>query len=305
MSKILLLGKYGQVGWELQRTLASLGEVIALDFPEIDVGDPKSIRNILQTTQPEVIINATAYNAVDQAEKEPEIAMRVNGRGPACLAEQANKLEAALIHYSSDYVFDGSKGEPYTETDSPNPLNVYGRTKLLGEQAVQDGCEAYLIFRTSWVYSLRRECFVTKVLSWAKEQDHLRIVTDQVSSPTWCRVLAEITAQTLAMGNRNIVSWIKERKGAYHLSCRGSASRYEWAEAILKQAHNSNVEKRTKRIYPAVSADFSNPAERPKYTVLNCQRFINTFGLHPPEWKEALQLAMEEGLDTLRYSTQG
>ncbi|MDY6873992.1 MAG: dTDP-4-dehydrorhamnose reductase, partial [Chloroflexota bacterium] len=200
MNKILLLGNTGQVGWELHRSLLTLGELVALDYPEIDMADPDNIRKTVRAVKPGLIINATAYTDVDKAESEPELAMAINGTGPGILAEEAKRLDAALIHYSTDYVFDGAKGAPYTEEDEPNPINVYGETKLAGERTVQAVDGAYLIFRTSWVYSLRRPCFVTKVLKWAREQETLRIVDDQISSPTWARTLAEATAQVIAKG---------------------------------------------------------------------------------------------------------
>ena len=157
--KILLLGNTGQVGWELNRTLLSLGELTALDYPQIDMADPDSIRLVVKDAQPDIIINATAYTNVDKAESEPDLAMAINGIGPGILAEEAKRLGAALIHYSTDYVFDGTKGEPYTEEDVPNPINVYGKTKLAGEEAIRAVGDNYLIFRTAWVYSLRRPCF--------------------------------------------------------------------------------------------------------------------------------------------------
>ena len=193
--KILLLGNTGQVGWELNRTLLTLGELTALDYPQVNMADPDSIRSLVQEIKPKIIVNATAYTDVDKAESEPELAMAINGTGPGILAEEAKKIGAALIHYSTDYVFNGTKGSPYTEEDQPNPINVYGETKLAGEKTIQEVGGTYLIFRTSWVYSLRRPCFVTKVLEWAKTQEVLHIVDDQISSPTWARTLAEATAQ--------------------------------------------------------------------------------------------------------------
>ena len=165
--KILLLGNTGQVGWELNRTLLTLGELTALDYPQIDMADPDDILRVVRENEPDLIVNATAYTNVDKAESEQGLALAINSMGPGILAEEARQLNAAFIHYSTDYVFDGTKGEPYTEEDEPNPINVYGETKLAGERVIQDVGGAYLIFRTSWVYSLRRPCFVTKVLKWA------------------------------------------------------------------------------------------------------------------------------------------
>ena len=223
-AKILLLGNTGQVGWELNRSLMTLGELVAVDYPEINMADPNNIREMVGKVKPNLIVNATAYTDVDKAESEPELAMAINGTGPGILAEEAKRLGAALIHYSTDYVFDGTKGEPYTEEDPTNPINVYGVTKLAGERAIQETGSAYLIFRTSWVYSLRRPCFVTKVLKWARENETLRIVDDQISSPTWARTLAEATAQVIAQGRGEPSDYIKEKSGIYHLAGGGPAA---------------------------------------------------------------------------------
>ena len=211
--KILLLGSTGQVGWELNRTLLTLGELAALDYPQIDMADPQSIRAVVADHNPELIVNATAFTDVDKAESERELAMAINGAGPGILAQEAKKRGAALIHFSTDYVFDGAKGSPYTEEDEPNPINYYGETKLAGERAIREVGGIYLIFRTSWVYSLRRPCFVTKVLEWAKTKEVLRIVDDQVSTPTWARTLAEATAQVVAQGRGDPLGWLEEKRG--------------------------------------------------------------------------------------------
>jgi dTDP-4-dehydrorhamnose reductase len=290
--RILLLGKYGQLGWELNRTLLPLGEVYAFDYPEIDLTQPDSIRETIRDIGPEVIVNATAYTAVDRAESEPELAEAINGRAPCVLAEEALDLKAVLVHYSTDYVFDGTKGTPYLEEDEPNPLNVYGQSKLAGEQSIKDVENGYLILRTSWVYSLRRDSFVSKVLKWSRNQKTLRIVADQISNPTWSRMLAEASAQLLAMGKEDLYSWITERSGVYHLAGLGSASRLEWARAILEYdpAHDEQI---VEEVQPALTYEFATPAKRPLFSALNCTKFLSTFDLHLPEWKEALQLAMD------------
>jgi len=290
--RILLLGKYGQLGWELHRTLQPLGEVIALDYPEIDLTSPDSIREKVQNSQPELIINAAAYTDVDRAEREPEIAMAVNGIAPGILAEQATSYGAGLIHFSTDYVFDGKKGSPYVETDRPNPINIYGRSKLEGERSVSQVNGSYLILRTSWVYSLRGESFVTKVLKWSRKKQTVRIVSDQIGSPTWARMLAEITAQVLAKASGDVVHWIKDHKGIYHLAGRGAASRLEWGQAILHYDPH-NEEQITQEVQSASTAEFPTPAQRPLLTVLSCERFQNTFGLIVPDWKDTLRLALE------------
>jgi len=292
--RILLLGKDGQLGWELHRSLATLGDVIAFDYPEIDLRHMKctSMLQLIQEVQPKVIINATAYTAVDQAESEPEAAFAINGQAPGILAELAADQAIALIHFSTDYVFDGTKGSPYLETDPPGPVNIYGQSKLAGEQAILQVNSAYLILRTSWVYSLRRDSFVNKVLKWSRGQSTLRIVTDQVGNPTWARMLAEITAQALAKCDENIVDWINQRKGIYHLAGDGAASRLEWAEAIMRFDPHGE-EQTARQILPALTSEFPTPARRPLYSALNCDLFYDVFHLQLPPWQRALQLAME------------
>lgn len=292
--KILLLGNTGQLGWELQRTLAPLGEVIGLDYPAINLSLPDSIRETVQQVQPQIIVNATAYTAVDRAESEPELAMAINGAAPGFLAEAAKKLGASLIHYSTDYVFDGSKGSTYLETDAPNPLGVYGSSKLAGEMAIREAGGSYLILRTSWVYSVRRPSFVTKVLEWSRQQPVLRMVTDQIANPTAARMLAEVTALLLAKADPDTTGWIAERAGIYHLAGSGIASRMEWAQAILEMDPHPN-EQLAQKIEPALTAEFPTPAQRPLYSALDCTLFEQTFGLRLPDWRTALKLTLDQG----------
>ncbi|PWH18019.1 MAG: dTDP-4-dehydrorhamnose reductase [Anaerolineae bacterium] len=286
---ILLLGKNGQLGWELQRGLQPLGKVWAFDYPEIDLRNPDSIRPLIREINPAVLINATAYTAVDRAESEPDFAVKINAEAPQVMAEECATLNCLLIHYSTDYVFDGSKGSPYTEDDQPNPLNQYGYSKWLGEQAIRQVNDSYLIFRTAWVYSLRGDSFVKKVLQWSRQQETLRIVDDQISNPTWARMLAEITAILLA---RYPIEQLAEQKGLYHLAGDGYCSRYQWAQAILESDPEPQT-RRTRQVLPAKSADFPTPAQRPLFSALNCERFASTFGLRLPPWKEALSLALQ------------
>ena len=289
--KILLIGKNGQVGWELNRTLLPLGQVLPVDYPEIDLSQEQSTRDWVRQVNPQVIINAAAYTAVDRAESEPDLAMAINGTAPGILAEEALKIGAVLIHYSTDYVFDGTKGDAYIETDLPNPINTYGWSKLAGDQNIQQVGGVYLIFRTAWVYSMRQGGFVQKVLGWGRANETLRIVSDQVGSPTWARMLAEVTAQVLAMGIEDIFGWAAERKGLYHLGGKGETSRYEWAEAILKFDPNPE-EQIVKEVLPALTSEFPTPAKRPLYSPVDCKLFEDTFRLCLPEWKEALRLGM-------------
>ena len=291
MLRILLIGRSGQLGWELQRCLAPLGEVVTYDYPEIDLAKPASLPEFVRGVHPQVIVNAAAYTNVDKAENEAELARQINAISPGVLAEEARRLGAAFIHYSTDYVFDGCKGAPYVESDAPHPLNVYGQTKLEGEQAVQAAGGAYLVLRTSWVYSLRQGGFVTKVLQWAREQETLRIVDDQISSPTWARMLAEATALIVAQGRDDPVGYLQEKTGLYHLAGSGACSRFEWARAIL-ELDPKKSEQKVRQLLPAKSSEFPTPAERPMISVLECGKFEQFFGLRMPEWREALKLAI-------------
>jgi len=286
--KILLLGNIGQLGWELDRALQPLGEVASLDYPEIDMANPDSIRKTVRDHHPAVIVNATAYTAVDKAESEPGLAEAINATGPGILAEEAKALNAFLIHFSTDYVFDGKKGSPYSESDTPNPVNVYGKTKLAGEQAIQSVSGAYLILRTAWVYSLRRESFVTKVLKWAREKETLRIVDDQISNPTWARMLAEATCQMLARGT----GYLAEKKGLYHLAGGGYASRLEWAKEIIALDPKKS-EQIVRRVNAAKTADFPTPAIRPLFSALDCGKYTSEFSFSVPHWRITMPFALK------------
>jgi dTDP-4-dehydrorhamnose reductase len=233
--------------------------------------------------------------------------MAINARAPGLLAEEAARSGAVLLHYSTDYVFDGAKGSAYLESDLPHPINVYGRSKLMGEQAVVDAGGASIILRTSWVYSLRRDSFVTKTLSWSRQQTTLRVVQDQIGCPTWARMLAEITAALLARGGNQMdpknstgvdftpFEWLLQRQGIYHMAGDGNASRLDWAKAILR--YDSHPEEQSvKEVLPALTADFPTPAQRPLYSALCCDRFFTTFGLRLPAWETSLRLAMESAL---------
>jgi dTDP-4-dehydrorhamnose reductase len=289
--QILLLGINGQLGWELRRTLATLGQVTALDYPQIDLTRPEQARTVIKRIKPQVIINATAYTSVDGAESEAEVALAINRDAPGIIAEEAKALGAVFIHYSTDYVFDGMKSEPYVETDLPNPVNTYGQSKLAGEYEITQIGGTYLILRTNWLYSLRGETFVNKVLKWSRQYETLRIVEDQVGSPTWCRMLAEATAQVIAMGSKNIVDWLTAHSGLYHLAGDGYASRYEWAQEILKY-DPSPQEQIVEQLLPSLTSEFPTPARRPLFSALDCTRFYQTFGLRLPDWRNALRLAL-------------
>lgn len=290
--KILLFGKTGQLGWELERTLAALGKVHALGQNELDLQDLTALKKVIHTTKPDVIVNASAYTAVDRAEQEKEIAMRVNAEAPGVMAQAAKELRSVFIHYSTDYVFDGHKTTPYEENDKVNPLNVYGQSKLNGEQAAVEARGAHVILRTSWVYSLRGDGFVSKVLRWARHQETLKIVSDQVGSPTWARALAETTALMLAGSAPNPFDYFSERSGVYHLGGLGAVSRLDFAQEILRLDPHKK-EQICQRLEPALTADFPTPALRPLTTPLNCSRFSTTFGVNLPTWQGALRLAID------------
>ncbi len=290
--RILLIGNTGQLGWELERSLAPLGELLACDYPTINLADVGSIERAFQDCNPQLVVNAAAYTAVDRAEAEPELARAVNALAPGILAEKARQSGAALIHYSTDYVFDGQKGLPYVENDPVHPLGVYSQTKLDGERAVEQIGGSYLILRTSWVYSLRRESFVTKVLGWAHTQPTLKLVTDQISGPTWARMLAEVTGQLVTLARDDPAGYFSAHRGLYHLAGAGYCSRFEWAQQVL-QLDPRRDEQRVRELLPALSAAFPTPARRPLFSALNCDRFYQTFHLRLPDWQVALKLAME------------
>ena len=288
---IVLFGKNGQLGWEFQRSLPLLGNVIALDRENLDLCDLDAIQTTLHKVEPSLIINASAYTDVDGAETNPELARTVNALAPGVMAEAARKLGAVLIHYSTDYVFDGKANTPHTEMAPTHPLNVYGKSKLEGEERIKQAADAYLILRTSWVYSLRGNSFVNKVLGWSRKNSTLRIVDDQVSGPTWGRMLAEITVLLLAQNQANRYKRIRERSGIYHLAGSGYTSRYEWTKQILAQDPRRE-EQTVQTVEPVRSVEFPTPATRPLFSALDCSRFEETFGLRLPAWKSTLELAM-------------
>ncbi|MBU0592644.1 MAG: dTDP-4-dehydrorhamnose reductase [Gammaproteobacteria bacterium] len=294
--KILLTGKNGQVGWELQRTLAPLGDVVAVDRQALDLTSPDAIRALIREVKPNLIVNPAAYTAVDQAESEPEVAMAVNGTAPAIMAEEAKKLGAAMVHYSTDYVFDGSKATPYNELDATSPINVYGRTKLAGEQAVQATGIPHLILRTSWVYGNRGKNFLLTILRLAGERDELKIVDDQIGAPTSSRMIAEITGQILAQCFSPIPhspSLIDQYSGLYHLTAAGQTSWHGFSAAILE-----NRVRLTGAPAPQLSqiqtSDYPLPAPRPHYSVMSNNELKHAFGVAIPTWRNGLDLCMEE-----------
>jgi dTDP-4-dehydrorhamnose reductase len=291
--RILLFGREGQLGWELHRCVSPLGELLAIDKDEVDLNLQDPLVQLIRRYRPDVILNPAAYTAVDQAESDFEVAHAVNGVAPGIMADEAKSLGCLLIHYSTDYVFDGEKGAQYSEEDIPNPINTYGKTKLEGENAIRAIDGGYLILRTSWVYSMRMPSFPTKVLEWARKQKVMRIVDDQVGSPTWGRMLAGITSLLLGRGGKDPLNYYRELNGVYHVAGLGVASRYEWAQAIIQ--NDLHVEEQVvQKLNAARSVEFETAAKRPRFSALDCTLFQDVFNLRIPDWKETLKLAMSE-----------
>lgn len=301
--KILLTGKDGQVGMELQRFLPQLGEVIALGRQELDLSKPDDLRRMIRTVRPNLIVNAAAYTAVDQAEKEEAIARAINADAPAVMAEEAKKIGAGLVHYSTDYVFDGSKNSPYEVTDPTNPLNVYGKTKLMGERAIQQTGVPHLIFRTAWVYATRGRNFLLTILRLATQgSDELRIVSDQIGAPTLSREIALATTQILKQiyGRDDGLAYLTEMTGMYHMTAVGETNWYEFAKAIFEEASRMPHSAPwfaaatggrpfvARRIIPIPTEQYPTPARRPAYSLLSNSHLTETFGVQLPEWRAQL-----------------
>lgn len=293
MRKILLFGSNGQLGAESQRALAPLGEIYAVGRSSLDIADLKELRRLIKRIKPDLIFNASAYTLVDEAETKRghQIARRINVDACRVMAEEALSQQALLVHFSTDYVFDGRKNSPYIENDIVNPLNVYGETKLEGERAIQSVGGRFFIFRTSWVYSKRSSSFVGKVLSWARSQKELRIVDDQIGSPTWASALAQTSSQACLVAFLRGAAWSKEKSGIYHLGGRGHCSRKVWAEAIIA-LDPSSKEQVLESIVSAKTDEYPGGATRPLNSSLNCEKFETNFGLQLQEWKAALKLCM-------------
>jgi dTDP-4-dehydrorhamnose reductase len=293
--KILLLGKGGQVGWELQRSLAPLGELIALDFDSSEhCGDFTNLEGIAQTVrdlQPQVIVNAAAHTAVDKAESEPALARTINALAPNVLAQEAAKLGALLVHYSTDYVFDGSGSRPWAETDAPAPLSVYGQTKLEGEQLIQAACPRHLIFRTSWVYAARGGNFAKTMLRLAQERERLTVIDDQIGAPTGADLLADITAHAIRSALLH-----PSQAGLYHLVASGETSWFEYAKYVLAQANAAQpaIKLIAKEVAPVPTSAFPTPAKRPHNSRLNTGKLETTFGLKLPHWQQGVARMLAE-----------
>ena len=297
--KILLLGKNGQVGWELQRSLAPLGEVTALDRYSTDfcgdLGNLAGLRETVQRLRPQVIVNAAAHTAVDKAESEPELARLINATAPGVLAQEAHKLGAWLVHYSTDYVFDGSGSQPWVETDTPAPLSVYGHTKLEGEQLIAQHCQKHLIFRTSWVYAARGGNFAKTMLRLARERERLTVIDDQWGAPTGAELIADVTAHAIRQVQQRPVG-PHDEAGIYHLAASGHASWNSYAKHVLAQAAQAQpaIELVAKEVAPVPTSAFPTPARRPHNSRLNTARLQATFGLRLPPWQQGVDRMLAE-----------
>jgi dTDP-4-dehydrorhamnose reductase len=301
--KILLTGKNGQLGDDLLQVLPRLGEVIATGREQCDLSRPGEIRKLIRDVRPALIVNAAAYTAVDQAEKDEALARAINSEAPAVMAEEAKKIGAALVHYSTDYVFDGSRNSSYEENDPPNPISAYGRTKLAGEQAVRDSGVDHLIFRTAWVYSMRGKNFLLAILRLATQREELRIVRDQIGAPTWSHEIASSSVKALQqIYNRpdRTAAW-PERSGTYHMTAGGETNWYEFTQAILQeatrasnspawfQAATNGKELLTRRVVPITTAEYPTRARRPAYSVLSNSKLNRVFGIQLPDWRKQLK----------------
>jgi len=301
--RILLIGRNGQVGTELAILLPRFGELVALNRQELDLTKPADIRRTIQEVRPQWILSAAAYTAVDQAESDESTARAVNQQAPAVIAEEAKKIGAALVHYSTDYVFDGGKKSPYEETDTPNPINVYGKTKLGGERAIQESGALHLIFRTEWVYATQGRNFLLTILRLATQKQDLRIVADQIGSPTTSREIAAATVRAISqlMDREGGVLSLATSGGIYHMTAEGETSWYEFTKAILEEAsreteHLSWVNAATKgmplltkQVLPITTAEYPTTAHRPAYSVLSTRRLHDCFGVRLPPWRAQLR----------------
>lgn len=291
--KVLVIGKNGQVGWELNRVLLPLGDVTAIDRTRVDISDLARLQSYLQKSEFDVLVNAAAYTAVDQAETQQDMAFLLNAQAIGVLAEQAEKNNALLVHYSTDYVFDGSKEDAYLETDQTCPINIYGESKLAGEQALQAcGCD-YLVFRTSWVYSKRGNNFLLSMLRLAAQREELNIVADQYGAPTWARLIADVTAHAI----RQSMQERQQRRfksDLYHLTSTGYVSWHGFAEAIINHAREQDTTSiLAKTINPITTEEYPVPAKRPLNSRLSSAKLQQHFGLQLPDWQTALALCMD------------
>jgi dTDP-4-dehydrorhamnose reductase len=282
--KILITGKNGQLGHELAEKFSRGHDVISLDRNELDLSQPDQIVDNVRAIKPDLILNAAAYTAVDLAEKEAGLAVAINGVAPGILAEEANRLGVPLVHYSTDYVFDGSASVPYKETDAVAPLGIYGKSKLAGEIAVASTAKRHLIMRVSWLYGNRRQNFMLTMLRLMRERENLSVVSDQIGSPTWVRLVANTTEQALNLSSSKPTLKIKD--GLYHVAASGVTSWHGFAAAIL--ANTNDLERRVQNIRAIATSEYPTPAKRPAYSVLNCAKIEAALGVNLPAWDAQL-----------------
>lgn len=295
MNKILLIGSTGQVGQELLTTLAPIGEIIAPTKQELDLTQPKAIAEFIEKLQPHIIVNAAAYTAVDKAEQEQDLAMAINAEATKTMAMSAQQISALLVHISTDYVFAGDGCTPYLETDLPEPIGVYGRSKLLGEKAIAQNCNHYLIVRTAWVYGSRGQGnFVKTMLRLGAEREELSVVADQIGSPTWSYDLAEAIASLIKLKTNQLTSQ-EPPSGIYHFTNSGIASWYDFAQAIFTEARQLGFPLKITKINPVTTKDYPTPAKRPHYSVLAKEKY-SSFVTHPPYWRDSLHTMLAEFL---------
>ena len=291
--RILLTGSTGQVGFELLSRLKSLGEVFALPRLELDLSREDSIRAAVRSHQPHLIVNAAAYTAVDRAESDLDPAMQVNGTAPGILAEEARRHRAILVHYSTDYVFDGLKNSPYVETDTTAPINQYGKSKLAGEEKIMRAGGAYFILRTSWVYAPRGSNFLLKMLQLGSERESLRVVNDQICSPTSASVVANATMAVLQRCGE--FEQARLLSGIYHASCGGQTSWFDFARAIFEEVRELRMPGlKVREVVPISSNEFPSSCQRPLYSVLSCEKIAQTFSFRPPNWQDELPQVIRE-----------
>ena len=291
--KILLFGKNGQVGWELNRSLLPLGEVVALGRKDSDFSDPESLRGICRKIMPDVIVNAAAYTNVEKAESEQELAHRVNAVAPGVLAEVGQSIKALMVHYSTDYVFDGTAEVPYRENAEPNPLNAYGRTKNDGEIAVRNACPRHLIVRTSWVYSSRGRNFVRSMIDLMNKKEVLHIVDDQIGAPTWARYIADASTSMIGSVMNSNQASADDMFGTYHLSSSGNCSWYDLTTKI-RLLLEKNGFSRPVEILPTTTEEYKIAARRPLYSVLDNEKIHRFFAVNQVNWEYALELCLAE-----------
>jgi dTDP-4-dehydrorhamnose reductase len=290
LPRILLLGAAGQVGVELRRSFAETGEIVALGRDVIDLAQPEQIRAVIRSIVPDVILNAAAYTAVDRAESEPELARTINSLAPGILAEEALRTGALLVHYSTDYVFDGSKKTPWLESDTPNPVNTYGATKLEGERAIQQVGGRFLILRTSWVYGPHGKNFLFTMLRLGRERDRLNVVDDQTGAPTTSCELADATREVVTQVlNQDRRGWV----GLYHMSCGGAVSWCGFARAIFDRGVDV-LDGRRPEVNPIATSEYPTPARRPRYSVLSNQKLEAQFGIRLCSWESALDRTLRQ-----------